>query len=91
MAVKDHALLLRAFRRVAAQTPGAQLLVAGEGPLAAGVDVRTQDFTAGSGAFPSVLSDATRLYTWSMVNGGTTYNEVATPGVPRPRCRWCRR
>jgi glycosyltransferase involved in cell wall biosynthesis len=33
--VKDHALLLRVFRRVAAQVPGVQLLVAGDGPLAA--------------------------------------------------------
>jgi glycosyltransferase involved in cell wall biosynthesis len=33
--VKDHTLLLRVFRRVAARVPAAQLLVAGEGPLAA--------------------------------------------------------
>ena len=33
--VKDHALLLRVFRRVAAQVPGVQLLIAGDGPLAA--------------------------------------------------------
>jgi glycosyltransferase involved in cell wall biosynthesis len=33
--VKDHALLLGVFRRVAAQMPEVQLMVAGEGPLAA--------------------------------------------------------
>jgi phenylacetate-CoA ligase len=45
--VKDHARLLRVFRRVAAQAPEAQLLIAGEGPLraalaeaAAGLPVR---------------------------------------------------
>ena len=32
--VKDHAMLLRVFRRVAAQLPEAQLLIAGDGPLA---------------------------------------------------------
>ena len=32
--VKDHALLLRVFRQVAARVPGAQLIVAGDGPLA---------------------------------------------------------
>jgi glycosyltransferase involved in cell wall biosynthesis len=33
--VKDHALLLRVFRRAAEQVPGLQLLIAGDGPLAA--------------------------------------------------------
>jgi glycosyltransferase involved in cell wall biosynthesis len=37
MPVKDHALLLRVFRRVAAQVPSVQLLIAGDGPLAAGL------------------------------------------------------
>ncbi len=65
--VKDHALLLRVFQHVAPQVPGVQLLMAGEGPLAAslaglasGLPVRFLG-AIDHGALPVLYAQATLL------------------------------
>lgn len=86
--VKDHALLLRAFRRVAGQLPAAQLLVAGEGPLAADLAAQASGLpvrflgAVDHGALPRVYGQAALLVQTSRHEAqGLAVLEAAACGV----------
>lgn len=86
--VKDHGLLLRAFRRVAAQLPAVQLLVAGDGPLAAGLAAEGRGLPArflgavDHGALPRLYAQASLLVQTSRYEAqGLAVLEAAACGV----------
>jgi len=87
--VKDHALLLRVFRRVVGQAPQARLLIAGEGPLqaelmaqSAGLPVRFLG-AVDHGALPALYAQASVLVQTSRHEAqGLAVLEAAACGVP---------
>jgi glycosyltransferase involved in cell wall biosynthesis len=86
--VKDHALLLRVIRRLAGQVPGLQLLIAGEGPLAAGLASEADGLpvrflgAVDHGALPALYAQAALLVQTSRHEAqGLAVLEAAACGV----------
>jgi len=77
--VKDHAMLLRAFARVAAAVPNADLLLAGDGPLRGALETQAADLLiADRVRFLGVRSDVPDLLQASDVFTLTSISEAAS-------------
>jgi glycosyltransferase involved in cell wall biosynthesis len=77
--VKDHAMLLRAFARVAAATPNVELLLAGDGPLRSDLAGQAVDLgIAGRVRFLGVRDDVSMLLSASDVFALTSISEAAS-------------
>jgi glycosyltransferase involved in cell wall biosynthesis len=86
--VKDHALLLRVFRRVIDQAPEARLLIAGEGPLQAELVAQSAGLpvhflgAVDHGALPALYGQASALVQTSRHEAqGLAVLEAAACGV----------
>jgi glycosyltransferase involved in cell wall biosynthesis len=77
--VKDHAMLLRAFARVAATRPDTDLLLAGDGPLRGELERQAADAgIAGRVRFLGIRSDVPALLQASDIFALTSVSEAAS-------------